>query len=92
MARALRAAFMVKASTGEVMTRPVTYRIVGCPDGRFAVMAVMASGSLYHRGGLLTLSEAETCVETLRVLMATCGAPLLRGEGDVLGADQACSK
>lgn len=65
------------------MARPVTYSIVGCPDGRFAVVAVSSSGSVHRRGGLLTLAEADACVETLRVLMKACGASLMRWEGDV---------
>ena len=73
------------------MTEPVTYSIVDCPDGRFAVVAVLASGSVHRRGGLLTLAEAEACVETLRVLVAACGAPLVRSEGDLSSTDQACN-
>jgi hypothetical protein len=63
------------------MAKPVTYSIVRCPDGRFAVVAVLASGSVHRRDGLLTLAEAEACVETLRVLMEACGARLVRREG-----------
>lgn len=63
------------------MTRPVTYRIVDCPDGRFAVVAAMASGSIHRRSGLLTLAEVEASVESLRVMMAACGAPLVRPGG-----------
>lgn len=73
------------------MTEPVTYSIVDCPDGRFAVMAVLASGSVHRRGGLLTLAEAEACVETLRVLVAACGAPLVRSAGNMSSPDQACN-
>lgn len=71
------------------MARPVTYSIVCCPDGRFAVVAELASGSVHWHGGLLTLAEAETCVETLRVLMEACGAPLVLWEGDMSSTDQA---
>jgi hypothetical protein len=60
----------------EVMTRPVTYRIVDCPDGRFAVIAVATSGTAYWRGGLLTLAEADACVEDLRAMLSLCGAAL----------------
>lgn len=74
------------------MTRPVTYSIVDCPDGRFAVVAVMASGSVHRRNGLLTRAEAEVCIEALRALMAACGAPLLHQERCLLSADQACSE
>jgi hypothetical protein len=71
----------LSTTAGEVMTRPVTYSIVDCPDGRFAVVAAMASGSVHRRSGLLTLAEAEASVETLRVLMAACDAPLVRRGG-----------
>ncbi len=58
------------------MARPVTYRIVDCPDGRFAIVASSTSGTAYRRDGLLTLAEAEACVEELRTMLALCGAPL----------------
>lgn len=60
------------------MARPVTYSIVDCADGRFAVVAVATSGAAYRRGGLLTLAEAEACVEDLRVALAGCGVVLAR--------------
>lgn len=63
------------------MARPVTYSIVDCADGRFAVVAIAASGNAYRRGGLLTLAEAEACVEDLRVALACCGAVLACDEG-----------
>lgn len=62
------------------MTRPVTYRIVDCPDGRFAVVALAASGTAYRRGGLLTLAEADACVEDLRAMLSLCGAALACAE------------
>jgi hypothetical protein len=80
------------ASVSEVMTSPVAYSIVDCPDGQFAVVAVSASGSIHWRGGLLTLAEVVACVETLRVLMAACGAPLLHQKGGLLRTDQACGE
>ena len=58
------------------MARRVTYRIVDCPDGRFAIVALSTSGTAYRRDGLLTLAEAEACVEELRTMLALCGAPL----------------
>ncbi len=61
-----------------VMARPVTYRIVDCPDGRFAVLVVAASGATYRRGDLLTIAEAEACVEDLRAALACCSAVLAR--------------
>lgn len=78
------------------MARPVTYSIVDCPDGRFAVVAIATSGVRYRRGGLLTLAEAEACAEDLRVALAGCGIVLARldhgaetrlGSGDL---DQGC--
>ncbi|GEL43701.1 hypothetical protein MEX01_42920 [Methylorubrum extorquens] len=66
----------MRARTVEVMTCPVTYRVVDCPDGRFAVVVVAASGAAYWRNGLLTLAEAEACVEDLRAILAHCGAAL----------------
>jgi len=70
------------------MARPVGYSIVDCPDGRFAVVAVSASGSVHRRDGLLTLAEVDGCVETLRVLMRACGAALVPWEGDLPCTDQ----
>ena len=67
------------------MGRPVTYSIIDCPDGRFVVLAISPAGSAYRRGPLLTLAEAETCVEELRALMGLCGAPIVRRRGEILG-------
>lgn len=69
----------------------MTYSIVGGPDGRFTVVAVSASGSVHRRSGLLTLAEAEACVETLRVLVEACSAPLVRWDGDLSRPNQACT-
>jgi hypothetical protein len=74
------------------MARPVVYSIVDCPDGRFAVVAVSASGSVHRRGRLLTLAEVDVCVETLRVLMEACGAALVLWKGDLPGADHVCAE
>jgi hypothetical protein len=74
-------------SVNEVMARPVAYSIVDCPDGRFAVVAVSASGSVHRRGGLLTYAEVDVCVQTLRVLMAAGGAALVLREGDLPSTD-----
>ncbi|MDN3569940.1 hypothetical protein [Methylobacterium longum] len=76
----------------EVMARPVAYSIVDCPDGRFAVVAVSASGSIHRRGGLLTLAEVDICIETLRVLMEACGGALVFWEGDLPGTDHMCAE
>jgi hypothetical protein len=63
------------------MATRVTYSIVDCVDGRFAVVAVSASGATYRRAGLLTLAEAEACVDDLRVALAGCGVALVRLDG-----------
>jgi hypothetical protein len=62
------------------MARPVTYSIVDCPDGQFAVVAWLRSRQMYRRGEFHTLAEAEACAEELRELMALCGASLVRCE------------
>jgi len=56
------------------MAKPVECRIVGMPDGRFAVIAVLASGKAFRHAGLASLAEAEENVAILRDLMAACGA------------------
>jgi hypothetical protein len=81
----------LSASAREVMARPVAYNIVDCPDGRFAVVAVSASGSVHRRGGLLTLVEVDACVQTLCVLMDACGAALVLWEGDLPSTDHICA-
>lgn len=65
------------------MAKPVVCRIVDMPDGRFAVMAVLAGGKAFRHVGLATLAEAEESVEPLRALMDACGAPFVveRSEG-----------
>lgn len=60
------------------MARPVRCRIVDMPDGRFAVVAMLASGKVFRRMGLATMAEAEESVGLLRAVMAACGAPLVR--------------
>ncbi|AWN37754.1 hypothetical protein [Methylobacterium radiodurans] len=57
--------------------KPVRSRIVDMPDGRFAVMAVLASGKVFRRKRLATLAEAEDAVDCLRAVMAACGAPVV---------------
>ncbi|SDM88907.1 hypothetical protein SAMN05216360_104155 [Methylobacterium phyllostachyos] len=44
------------------------------PDGRFAVVAVLASGEVFRRVGLATMAEAEEAEGVLRAIMAACGA------------------
>ncbi|GEP06226.1 hypothetical protein [Methylobacterium oxalidis] len=64
------------------MARSVTYSIVGGSDGRFAVVAVTASGSIYCRGGFRTPAEAELSVEDLRTLMMACDTALVHREAE----------
>lgn len=64
------------------MRRSATYSIVDCPDGRFAVVAVSVSGTAYRRDGFLTLAEAESCAEGLCAVLALCGRPLVRRDGN----------
>ncbi len=67
------------------MAQTVTCRFVDCPDGRFAVLAVLSSGSVYRCGGLLTLAEANASVETLRALLAAFGAQLVAEASEGFG-------
>jgi hypothetical protein len=82
----------LSAGASEVMARPVAYSIVDCPDGRFAVVAVSASGSVHRRGGLLTYAEVDVCVETLRVLMEACGSALVLWEGELPNTEHICAE
>lgn len=68
------------------MARPVRCSIVDMPDGRFGVVAVLASGNVFRRAGLLTLAEAEECAEILHAVMAACGAPVTRCPAAMQGA------
>lgn len=79
------------ASASKLMVRSVAYSLVDYPDERFAVVAISASGSMHRRGGLLTLAEAEACVETLRVLMEACGATLVLWKGELPNTDHVCA-
>jgi hypothetical protein len=56
------------------MARPIECCIVDMPDGRFAVVAVLASGKVFRRVGSATLAEAEEAEGILRAIMAACGA------------------
>ena len=67
------------------MAKPVECRIVGMPDGRFAVIAVLASGKVFRHAGLTSLAEAEESVGMLRDLMAACGAPVVVEVSNRLG-------
>ena len=60
------------------MPQRVTFSIVDRPDGRFDLVVLLGSRSLYACEGFLTLADAEDETEFLRVLMTACGAPLVR--------------
>ncbi len=60
------------------MPRIVAYRIHDEPDGRFTAVATMEPDRVYRRDGFATLADAEDWVEGLRMLMAACGAPVVR--------------
>lgn len=89
---AARCGWRLAASVSEVMARPVAYSIVNCPNSRFAVVAVSASGSVHRRGGLLTYAEVDVCVETLRVLMEACGTALVLWEGELPNTEHICTE
>ncbi|GJE49725.1 hypothetical protein GOFOIKOB_2765 [Methylobacterium tardum] len=61
------------------------------PDGRFAVMALLASGKVFRRVGLATLAEAEESAEVLRAIMAACGASVAVTVSLRLGSPAAAS-
>lgn len=60
------------------MPRTVTYQIHDRADGRFGVAIALGPDKTYRREDFATLAEAEEWIEGLRVLMAACGAPLVR--------------
>jgi hypothetical protein len=66
------------------MPRTVRYEILDQPDGLFAVIATMEPDRVYRRDDLATLAAAEDWIEGLRILMAACGAPLVREEAEPL--------
>ena len=59
------------------MAQPVTYSIFDRSDGRFDVIVVLGSGSLYSPPSFMTLAEAEEWVDHLKVLMKACGAAVV---------------
>ena len=61
------------------MAQPVTYGIFDRSDGRFDVIVVLGSSSLYAPPGFITLAEAEEWVDDLKVLMKACGAVVVLG-------------
>lgn len=72
----------IEAQTPGIMPRTVSYSILDEADGRFSVVATLAPDRIYRRDGVATLAEAEEWIEGLRVLMAACGAPVVREPAD----------
>ncbi len=68
------------------MSRPVTYRILPRPDGRYDVDVAIRHGKRFRRRGLASQAAAEASVIELGAIMAGCGAALAR-EGS---AEAAC--
>ncbi|GEP12738.1 hypothetical protein MGN01_45830 [Methylobacterium gnaphalii] len=64
------------------MARQVTYTIVDCPKGGFAVVVFTASGVTYRRDSLPSFQDAEICVEDLRTVLTSCGTQLTLYEHD----------
>ena len=63
------------------MAQRLTYSIVDQPDGRFDILVLLGSRSLYVRTGLMTLAQADEEIALLRALMAPFGAPVVQGTG-----------
>lgn len=57
------------------MPWPVRCCIVGMPDGRFGVLAVVGSGRVFGPARLLVPAEANAPVDAPRDVMTACGAP-----------------
>ena len=55
------------------MAKPVECRIVGMPDGRFAVIAVLASGKVFRHAGLTSLAEAVVADSSTKRKGGPCG-------------------
>lgn len=64
-----------------VMVQRLTYSIVDQADGRFDILVLLGSRSLYSRTGLMTLTAAEEEIDLLRALMAPLGAPVVQWTG-----------
>ena len=61
------------------MAQSVTYGFFDRSDGRFDVIVVLGSGSLYSPPSFMTLAEAEAWADDLKVLMTACGAAVVLG-------------
>lgn len=59
------------------MARPVLYRIIDQPDGRFDVMATLGPNKTFTREGLASFAEVNAALDVLRAIMAACGAEVL---------------
>jgi hypothetical protein len=58
------------------MAKPVFYRLLDAPGGRFDVVVRIAPDQIIRRDGFLSLAEADEWIEGLRSLMAVLGAPV----------------
>jgi hypothetical protein len=52
--------------------------IIDQADGRFDVLVLLGTGSLFARTGFMTLVDAEEELELVHILMTACGAPVIR--------------
>lgn len=59
------------------MARPVLYRIIDRPDGRFDVTATLVPDKTFTREGLASLAEVNAALDVLRDIMSACGAELV---------------
>lgn len=73
------------------MAQKLIYSIVDQPDGRFDILVLRGSRSLYARTGLMTLAQAEDEIDLLRALMAPLGAPVVYWT-DPVGLAHPCAK
>ena len=73
------------------MAQRLTYTIVDQPDGRFDILVLLGSGSLYVRTGLMTLAEADEEIDLLRALMTPLGAPVVHWTGPI-GLPHTCAR
>ena len=71
------------------MAQRLTYSIVDQPDGRFDILVLLGTRSLYARTGLMTLAEAEDEIKLIWALMAPFGASVIHWK-DPIGLSHPC--
>lgn len=59
------------------MVRPVLYRIIDRPSGRFDVTATLVPDKTFNHEGLVSLAELNDALDVLRDIMVACGAELV---------------